>query len=231
MSIMKLFTALRGRTNEVVESMVDTQSLRILDQEIRDAKEELRTSDQNLVKIMAKEELAKNKVKALENSIAEYSDQAVKAMELKEEALALECAERVSELETELETEKSIAEGFSQSSITLKANIKQAKANVRRMEQQIDQIKATESVQKAQVAVSKHHLGANSRVKTALDSMERIKQKQVERDAEMKAAERMAAEDGSSSLDEKLKQVGIKPGRQKSGADKLAQLMAKKETA
>lgn len=231
MSLMKLFTALRGKTNEVVESVVDNQSLRILDQEIRDAKEELRTSDQNLVKIMAKEELAKGKVSALENSIAQYSEQAVKAMELGEEALALECAERVSELEAELETEKSIAEGFTQSSKTLKENIKQAKANVRRMEQQIDQIKATESVHKAQVAVSKHHTGTNSKVKTALDSMDRIKQKQQQRSAEIKAAERMATEETNSSLDEKLKNLGVKPGGATSGADKLAQLMAKKQTA
>lgn len=33
----KLFTALRGGANEVGESIVDQQALRILDQEIRDA--------------------------------------------------------------------------------------------------------------------------------------------------------------------------------------------------
>lgn len=38
----KLLTALRGGANEMGEAMVDSQALRILDQEIRDADLELR---------------------------------------------------------------------------------------------------------------------------------------------------------------------------------------------
>ena len=40
----KLMTALRGGTNELGESIIDTQALRILDQEVRDAAEELKNS-------------------------------------------------------------------------------------------------------------------------------------------------------------------------------------------
>ncbi len=38
----KLITAVRGGANEAAEAVADNQALRILDQEIRDAKEELR---------------------------------------------------------------------------------------------------------------------------------------------------------------------------------------------
>ena len=41
----KLVTALKGGATEAAEAVVDSQALRILDQEIRDAKEELRKSD------------------------------------------------------------------------------------------------------------------------------------------------------------------------------------------
>ena len=40
----KLLSALRGGANEVGEAIVDSQALRILDQEIRDADVELRKS-------------------------------------------------------------------------------------------------------------------------------------------------------------------------------------------
>jgi phage shock protein A len=96
------------------------------------------------------------------------------------------------------------------------------------MEQQIDQIKATESVQKAQVAVSSRHMGANSKVKTALDSLDRIKQKQQEKAAELEAAEEMAAAENGSDLEARLKASGIVPGGAASGQDKLAQILAKK---
>ena len=112
----------------------------------------------------------------------------------------------------------------------LKANISKAKTSVRRMEQQIDQVKATESVQKAQVAVSARHMGANSKVKTALDSLERIKAKQEQRSAELSAAEELANEENGSSLEAKLKAAGIQPGGQVKGDDKLAQILAARKS-
>jgi phage shock protein A len=229
MSLKKLWTALRGATNESLEAVADSQSIRILDQELRDAKKELQACDENLTKIMAKRKLTEAKTKSLTSEVETYTNHAIAASEKGDEALAIECAERVSELETNLEVEQSILTGFTTSEKTLKANIAKAKTNVRRMEQQIDQVKATESVQKAQVAVSSRHMGANTKVKTALDSLERIKQKQQERSAELEAAEELANEESGSSLDAKLKQAGIQPGGEVKGSDKLAQLLAKKK--
>lgn len=229
MSLRKLWTALKGGANEAVEAVADTQSIRILDQELREAKQELLTCDQNLTKIMAKRKLAEGRVKSLEADIETYSSHAIAASEKGDETLAIECAEKVSDLEISLETEKSLMEGMKNSEATLKANIAKAKTNVRRMEQQIDQIKATESVQKAQVAISTRHMGANSKVKTALDSLERIKSKQQQRAAELEAAEEMAQEESGSDLDAKLKAAGVVPGGSTSGKDKLAQLLAKKK--
>lgn len=231
MSLRKIWTALRGAVNEGTEAIVDSQSIRILDQELRDAKTELKACDENLTRIMAKRKLAENKVNSLQADIDNYSSHAIAASEKGDENLAIECAERVAELESQLEVEQGLLDGFLNSERSLKSNIAKAKANVRRMEQQIDQIKATESVQKAQVAVSTRHMGANSKVKTALDSLERIKNKQQQRAAELEAAEELAADESGSSLDTKLKAAGIAPGGKVSGSDKLAQLLASREKA
>lgn len=51
----KLLSALRGGANEVGEAIVDSQALRILDQEIRDADVELRKSREALASIMARQ--------------------------------------------------------------------------------------------------------------------------------------------------------------------------------
>ncbi|MBT3145620.1 PspA/IM30 family protein [Neptunomonas phycophila] len=228
MSLKKLWTALKGGVNEATEAAADSQSIRILDQELREAKNELVACDQNLAKIMAKRKLTEKKVASLNEEVVTYTNHAITASEKGDEALALECAEKVADLEVALATEQEILNGFSQSEKALKENIQKAKTNVRRMEQQIDQIKATASVQKAQVAVSSRHMGANSKVKTALDSLDRIKQKQQEKAAELEAAEEMAAEESGSSLDARLKASGIVPGGQASGKDKLAELLAKK---
>lgn len=228
MSLKKLWTALKGGFNETTEAVADSQAIRILDQELREAKQELVACDQNLTKIMAKRKLAANKINAIQAEIDTYTNHAIAASEKGEDALALECAERVSELEATLSTEQGIHDSFLNSEQTLKSNIQKAKTNVRRMEQQIDQIKATESVQKAQVAVSSRHMGANSKVKTALDSLDRIKQKQQEKAAQLEAAEEMAEAENGSDLEARLKASGITSGGSASGQDKLAQILAKK---
>ena len=229
MSFKKLWTALKGAANEGAEAVADSQAIRILDQEIREAKEELQSCDHNLTKIMAKRKLAEGKVKSMTADIETYTNHAISASEQGNEALAVECAERVASLEADLATEEGILESFKQSETTLKANIAKAKTNVRRMEQQIDQIKATESVQKAQVAVSNSHMGANSKVKTALSSLDRIKAKQAQRSAELEAAEEMANEESGADLEAKLKAAGISPGAKSSGSDKLAAILAAKK--
>ena len=61
----KLVTAIKGGANEAAEAVADSQALRILDQEIREAKEELRKSDNSLTQIMAKRKLAEQKVNSL----------------------------------------------------------------------------------------------------------------------------------------------------------------------
>lgn len=229
MSLSKLWASIKGGANEAIEAVVDTQSIRILDQELREAKEELLKCDQNLTKIMAKRKLAEGRVKSIAEDVETYSGHALAAAEKGDETLAIECAEKVAELEGRLDTEKQLLDGFKQSETALKANIAKAKTNVRRMEQQIDQVKATESVQKAQVAISSRHTGANNKVKTALSSLDRIKTKQQERAAELEAAEEMASEESGNDLDVKLKAAGVISGSGVSGKDKLAQLLAKKK--
>lgn len=229
MSLSKLWTALRGATNEGVEAIVDSQAIRILDQELRDAKKELQLCDQNLTSIMAKRKLAESKVNAIRADIERYSNAAVTANDAGNESLALECAEKVAQLEVDLDTEQELLDGFLKSENSLKLNIKKAKANVQRMEQQIDQVKAQESVHKAQTAVSSRHAGANSKVKTALSSLERIKQKQAQRSAELEAAEELANEESGADLDARLKSAGISPGAKQDGKDKLAALLAKRQ--
>lgn len=229
MSLAKIWTAIRGATNEGLETVADTQAIRILDQELRDANKELQQCDENLTRIMAKRKLAEKKVGSLKNDISRFTEHALAANEQGNDALAIECAEKVSDLEATLDGEQSILNGFLSSEKSLKTNISKAKTNVRRMEQQIDQVKAMESVQKAQVAASGSHMGANSKVKTALGSLERIKAKQEQRSAELEAAEELAKEENGSDLEAKLKAAGIQPGGDKSGSDKLAELLAAKK--
>ena len=64
MSIMnKLFTAVRGAFTEAGEAAVDSQAMRILDQEMKDAKKHLDEAKENLAKVMAEQMGVEREVK------------------------------------------------------------------------------------------------------------------------------------------------------------------------
>jgi phage shock protein A len=219
----KLVTAIKGGVTDAAEAVVDSQALRILDQEIREAKEELRKSDHARTQILAKIKLAQQKVQALTTSIGEYEAHARKAA-TSDRQLALDCAHKVSALKAELDTEQNYLDQFQKSEVQLATNIGQAKNNLRRLTQQIDMVKATESVQKAQAAVSSRHSSANSKMKTATESLQRIQEKQNLRAAELEAAEELSATETSDDLEKRLAAAGIK-GAKTSADDELARIL------
>lgn len=221
----KLVTAIKGGANEAAQSVVDSQAIRILEQEIREAKEELRKSDHARTQILAKCKLAQQKVDSLQKSIDEYEAHARKAVD-SDRQLALDCAQKVSDLRSEQQSEQTYLDQFKQSEQKLAGNINQAKANLRRLEQQVDMVKATESVQKAQVAVSSRHMGANSKMKTATESLQRIQEKQNLRNAELEAAEELATSESTDDLEKRLANAGIKGGNA-SADDELARILGK----
>ena len=221
----KLVTAVKGGATEAAQAVADSQAIRILEQEIREAKEELRKSDHARTQILAKCKLSQQKVDSFSASIAEYEAHARKAVET-DRQLALDCAQKVSDLKAEQEQEQQYLDQFKQSEKQLAQNIQQAKANLRRLEQQVDMVKATESVHKAQVAVSSRHMGANSKMKTATESLSRIQEKQKLRTAELQAAEELAAEESTSDLEKRLSEAGIKGGKS-SADDELSRILGK----
>ncbi|WP_086934188.1 PspA/IM30 family protein [Agarilytica rhodophyticola] len=222
----KLATALRGGLNEAGEVLVDSQALRILDQEVREATEELKQSKDGLAAIMARQKLAEEKSLQLQASIEQYEGYAAQALEKGDEALALEVAQKVAELENQHATEKDAAKGFAKNAESLRSSVKTAEQNILRLKQQIDTVKATENVLRAQSAVAERHSGTNSKLRTAMDSLERIKEKQALKQAQMEAAEEISKDNVSDSLDEKLKAAGIAPGP--SSAEKVLERLKKK---
>ncbi len=223
----RVATAVRGGVSEAGEAIADHQALRIVDQEIRDAEGELKKSKEALTSIIAKRELADKKVDSLKSSLTEYEGYAMKALDKGDDELAGEIADKIAGLETELMAEGGAAKSFLDSESHLRKTVGQTEANLKRLKQQVDTVKATEIVQKSQAAVAARHSGAGSGMRSALDSLERLKTKQAERAAKFEAAGEIAESTEEAGLDAKLKAAGIVGGGA-SGGDVLARLKAKR---
>ncbi|WP_404471887.1 PspA/IM30 family protein [Vreelandella venusta] len=228
--LSKIMTALRGKANETGQAVVDSQALRILDQEIRDSENHLGQSKTELTRLMGQRQLNSNKADTLESKIAELEKSAEAALDKGEEALAVEVAERMVALQEDLEAERAIVSEYDASIEKLRSAIRGTDNQLRQLKQQVSVVKATESAQKAQSAVAARHSGQNSAMGSAMESLERIKERQQLNSAQMQAADDMAAEESGSSLEARLKAAGI-GGQERKAHDVLARLKAKKNAA
>lgn len=224
----KVVTAIRGGVNETGEAIVDTQALRILDQEIRDAAHDLNLSKDGLASLIAQEKLTKEKVDNIKSDIKENETYILSALEKGEDELANDLAVKVADQEVALQNEQLTANEFKSQAENLRSSIKVAEEQIKRLKQQTETVKATEAVQRAQKVIAERHSGSHSKLRTALDSLERVKEKQKLASAKMKAASEIANESAGTSLEERLKASGIK--KELSAADVIERLKKQKKS-
>ena len=227
MSWSKVFTAIKGAVSETGETIADNQAIRIMDQELREASTEIDKAKTELTSIMAKRKGNARKVDELDKKIAEHEKFAAEALGKNDEDLARDICERIGIFDEQLEIEKSLLQNFTSSEKSLKANLKKSEARLKQLKQQQDVLKATEAVQKVQSNVASRFSGSSSKMGNAMDSLDRIKKRQQERSDRFASAEELAQEASGDDLDKRMQEAGI-GGRGSKADDVMARIKARK---
>ncbi len=231
MSIFKkLVTAVRGGATEVGEAIVDTQAIRILEQELRDSKKALNDAKTNLTAIMAEKMGVARKVKELSEKIKEHEGYAMQALDKNDESLATDVANKISEFEYELNIQQGILDGYESKIASLSKMIRQTERNIQAMDREISVVKTTAKVQKANDLAAAKFSGSNSSLRSATDSLERIKARQQKREDQAAAALELESEDKGDDLQARLKNAGIVDSAS-SGSSVLERLKKQKENS
>lgn len=207
----RLFTAIRGGVTEVGENIVEGQSIRILDQEIRDADSALSTAKQDLAQIMGKEKLASSRLKELDAKVAELEAHAIAALDKGLEDLAIEVAEAISTATAQRDAEASQVKEFAAYTARMRNDISKAESRITSLRSQVDRVKARESVQRAQVSVSKAGGNAKGKLSTAASTLADLQKRQDETAALLEAQEELAESSTGADLERKLKEANILP--------------------
>jgi phage shock protein A len=227
MSILqKLFTALRGGAREMGESIADMNSIRIFEQEIKDAQDQLNKAKRDLTEVMAKEMQASRKVEELAKDVEKHEGFASAALQKGDETLAMDIAQKIAELQGEMDIQQKAQTSFAEHTERLKAMIKQTAKALADMQRQLVMVKTTESVQKATTAITNNYASGSSKLLTAKESLDRIKQKQQDLDDRMAAGEALAGEFNGADLEARMKEAGIVQDDAKAN-EILARLKAK----
>lgn len=226
MLFKKMLTALRGKATETGEAIVDSQALRIMDQEVRDAEKHLHEAKDQLRNMMGKRNIAMRKVDELTASINEREQQAVDALNKGQEALAQEVAERIAALESERQVEQANVDQYQKTVASLKATVDKSERDIKRIKQETSHVRATDAAQKAQAAVASQNVGHQASMSSAMASLERIKERQALDGEKHAIAEQQAAEASGADLDARLAKAGIGGASESTASSVMARLKA-----
>lgn len=127
-----------------------------------------------------------------------------------------EVAEEIARLENLITAEEQVLSNLEVSRDGVEKAVTATAQRIAQFEQQMEVVKATEAMQRAQQAVTTSTVGASSSVSTAAESLKRLQTRQAERQARLDAAAQLEKVADGRDLDEKLAEAGI------SGSNKVA---------
>ena len=205
----KLITAFRGGAREAGESIVDSQGTRIFEQEIHDAKDRLDDAKNNLTDVIAHESQSQRKAQLTKSQIKETEAHVNEALDKGEEALALELAGKVAVLESQLAEEQVVVKSYQENIVGLKELMNDAERQIADYERQLAMVKTTENVQKASAAINDTFASSDSNIRSARESLERIKKKQEHEQDRINAAKALERETNNTDLEEKMAKAGV----------------------
>ena len=107
----------------------------------------------------------------------------------------------------------------------LHATIAATDRKIDQLRREVEVVRVNDSVQKAQASVAARGSGAGNSLGSAADSLARIRERQLVRGEQMRAAGELEDQRTGADLDEKLRLAGLTPG-QSSADDVLARLAA-----
>ncbi|MDN5182370.1 PspA/IM30 family protein [Escherichia coli] len=229
MGILKsLFTLGKSFISQAEESIEETQGVRMLEQHIRDAKAELDKAGKSRVDLLARVKLSHDKLKDLRERKASLEARALEALSKNvNPSLINEVAEEIARLENLITAEEQVLSNLEVSRDGVEKAVTATAQRIAQFEQQMEVVKATEAMQRAQQAVTTSTVGASSSVSTAAESLKRLqtrKTRQAERQARLDAAAQLEKVADGRDLDEKLAEAGIGGSNKSSAQDVLARL-------
>ena len=228
MGVLKdLMQAVRGGANELGESIVDANAIRILEQEIRDAESAISSAKQSLTRMKSSEIRLKRDLSTLAADIADYEQKAISALNAGEEALAGEVAERIAELEGDRDDKAGEQASLNAEVNKIHAMIKARERTIQKNKRELDKVRTVQELQRATESVSRNFAATGSKGHRVSQALDRVKAKQQNWQDRMEAGEWLEAQEGVDDIDQKLKAKGIGTSGSSGGSDVLARLKAR----
>lgn len=231
MSILRdMFTALKGAGNEMGESIVDANAIRILEQEIREAEEAIHRARQSLTRLKSTEIRLKREVNSLNADIEDYEAKAVEALDVGNESVAMKVAERIAEIETDRDEKSAEHTKLAGEVEDINRMIKNRNKIIQKNKRELEKVRTIKELQKTTSSISTNIAATGSSQHRVAKALERVKNKQTDWKDQMAAGDWMENEESSDDLDKEIKAAGIGGSASKSSSV-MDRLKAKQQSS
>lgn len=227
-ALARIFGRVREQLVELGESIAGNQAQRELDEDIRETDARLRELRVGLASLQAKRITAQERIDATIASILQREAQALATLETGQDALAWDVAAAIVQLEQVRDDEQSFVARLDEQILQMRHLVEQGENGLRRLQHQLDVMRAAETVQRAQETIAGRHQGEALLPQTAVESLLRARRQHAPADI---SDEGHAASPGNPDLDARLEAAGIdeRDARAQLVLDRIGQRLA--ETA
>lgn len=208
--IQKISTAMRGGTREVLEDVVDANSLRILSQEIYECETSLRESKEHLANVVAQKLSLKRKLDALKDKV-ESKEAAIKQqLAQKNDTVAMQLANDLADLETVLKQQQSQYDQLQSYEQNLLQVLKNTAHTLGHYRSELGMARATQEAQKSMGKLSGHRNVHSDNFSKLQDSLDRIRSRQDGFNDKMQAMQEVEAHLNGEATPQQQKNQKVK---------------------
>lgn len=203
-----IFNTLKDGATQIGEAPVKSDDISVFEEAIDKASAQLEKAikSKQSLQALVKQKAAKHSL--ILTQISQAKMQALAAANKGNENEALNIASSIIVLEEQQQQSLQEQKQIESSLDTIEGQIAKFEQEVQDMNTYLSQVKATEKVHKAQESIQKSFLDGKTSVSSAKDSLERLKAKQAQHEAEYQVAEEISdfMHEDNRALDKKLKQ-------------------------
>lgn len=210
----RLMTLMRGQARRGGEAVLDANALALLDQQLFETEQGLIAARRDLSSLMAERKLQDRRRGELAGRMKQYEGYVSAALEKQDEALAMETAEKVAELEERHNQLSARIEELDGREQEFRRFIADAADNLRELRQQQAVARVSERITNSSRRLGDAGNGLSRRLEESRETLDRIQARQERARLEWEAGRELADETGNGSLEQRLERAGIIAGRE-----------------
>jgi phage shock protein A len=226
-----IFTIVRGRQAEAVESFADANAMALLDQQIRDAAADLDRARRALAIARAQDAAEASRIEGLRAKVTDLEQRAVAALEATREDLAAEAAEAIAALEIDVTAAVAARASFSRECDKLSRMSSDAERRFAELERGRRAARAAEAIRRLRSRGPQQIGGGDSALRDAESTLKRLRERQIEDEAATSAIEAIEGSSGADLVAEKLEAAGFGDQTKPTGKSVLERLKQSRRTA